>query len=135
MKFFRKTGLKRLGMIPLLTPIMFCSALFLVATQGLNLPSRNWAMLVVVFGVIWYLLLSLGMRHVGIEGRDGNSEVRRSDRSTVSSFGLARVLRSPGGLLSATLGVGLVLSGNLQLGAVLLGVGMLLVSLSLIWRR
>jgi len=131
----RKSGLRRLGMIPLLIPIVFSSALFLIATQGLNLPARNWAMLVVGLGTIWYLFLWLGMRRVAIEGEVGALEASRPDGRSARGGGLARVLRSPGGLLSAVLGAALLVSGDRQVGAVLLGVGMLLLSLAQIRRR
>jgi len=127
-------GLRQLGVLPLLIPLGFCAALFLIATEGLELPSRNWAILVVVFGALWYLFVWWGIRKASPK-REETLETEQAKESRASSGGLARVFRSPGGLLSAILGAGLVLSGDRQLGAILLGAGLILLSLSQIQRR
>ena len=127
-----KPGPRQVRMIPLLIPIVFCSALFLIATQGLNLPVPGWAIIAVAYCALWYLLLWVGMRR-GEKARELSA--LESEGRSARSLALARLLRSPGGLLSAALGGWLLWRGDRQLGAVFLGVGMLMLSLSQISRR
>lgn len=127
----QKTGLRRLGVIPLLIPVVFSSVLFLVATQGFNLPARNWAILAVGYCALVYLFLWLVMRRrAAIERAVGALEAPHSERPSAWRSGLARVLRSPGGLLSVALGAWLLWRGDRERAALFFGVGMLFLTLS-----
>ena len=125
----------RLGVFPLLIPIVVCTAIFAIATQLFGLSPRNWAIIAVGFAAIWYWLLWLGLRQVTHPGEPERSKDPGGRGAEIRSPRAGRLLRSPGGLLSAVLGSLLLVTGDRQLGVILLAVGALLLSLMQFRRR
>ena len=104
MKELAGGGLGRLGVVPLIIPVAVCAAIFVIATQMFDLPIRNWAIVTLGLAAIWYWLLWLGIRRAAQVGRSERSKSEGPAGVEVRSVGAARLLGSPGAILSALLG-------------------------------
>ena len=123
--------LKRLWLIPLIIPVVVCGSAYVLLTRVMHLPALSWAIVLVAFGALWYLLVWLAVRRADRVDHDRDVPTEARTRASV----LRRALRSPGGLVLILLACWLSVQRDWALATTTAVVGIVLIAVAPRWRR